>query len=364
MTQLSLERKIVKYESKLGDLRDKIKNIFTRKGKAVPAEEEKKVEFYQNKLAYYRKMGNMKGGATLNQEQQNNLTTLVNIGSVPSEEDAIAINALGNKTGDNFTDEEIQTLERLSDTYVRQTDDAGNIIINVPEGAEIPEDAETIIIEEPEDIAEQPAMIPDASSTALVATSEATLPNWDQDKQSDFINLLNTYGESLITLIGNLKDLTQPQQEVVQGIADRIRELGEKLKYKDEIIEKYIQVFSDTQSNLSDWRLSAEGQKLDSKPADAVITNLDANSNNIIEYYSLMTGIYDYLAKVRAARSQVELDRDVMNAIFTIMRDNKVPSSLKNTLINLANRTQEAPYPVNDNIRVAIYNQIQNPKPY
>lgn len=362
MTQLSLERKIVKYESKLGDLRDKIKNIFTRKGKTVPAEEEKKVEFYQNKLAYYRKMGNMRGGATLNEEQQNNLAALRGIDQVPNQEDADALNALLSKTNDDdFTNDEIEALDRLSNAYVQQTDDAGNTITNVPEGAEIPE---TIIIEEPEDVVEEAATIPDATSTALVATSETTLPNWDQDKQSDFINLLNTYGESLITLIGNLKDLTQPQQEVVQGIADRIRELGEKLKYKDEIIEKYIQVFSDTQSNLSDWRLNAEGQKLDSKPADAIITNLDATSNNIIEYYSLMTGIYDYLAKVRAANSQVELDRDVMNAIFTIMRDNKVPSSLKNTLINLANRAQEAPYPINDNIRVAIYNQIKNPKPY
>lgn len=311
---MSLEHKINKYENKLGDLRDKIKNIFVKKGKSVPTEEEKKVQVYQNKLAYYRRMSNMRGGAE----------------GEPGE--TVIIESTNPPVGENVEGQPGETViinPATEEETTVITDDKGNVIRT--------------------DVGE-PVNVPSGISVV----------DWTLDQQNNFLALLEKYGDDLVKLIDNIKDLTKPQQQVITGIADKIRNLGKQLEYKDDIIDKYIEIFSKTQKNLSDWKIEINNQPVDTADADAEIIGLGNLANKNLQYYEIMMHIHDYLIqlKTKAGMKQDNEFQRIMTEIDTIMK--YAPVGLGSTLKEFASTDFTLSDPGNEAIRAKIFERIRS----
>lgn len=347
--EISLTKKINKYESKLGDLRDKIKGWIS-KGKQVPKEHKEKEAVYQGKLAYYRKLANMQGGVILDADQK-----LIDKAREKLDADAIGADEMKMK-GINAQRDAIDAIVNENKVGNEERELLNNII----QGVEV-------TIEEPageigESLFEGPPLLPPKpnSTTSQVFVSGTPSVKWSESEQQNFLNLLDKYGNELLKLVDSLQTLAPQQQQTIATIAAKLTGISDQLKYKDEVIKRYIQIFSKTQSGLSQFKATAEGI-IDTSEVDSTLANITSDNNRDMLYYSLMTLIHSYLARLKTEPGMTLGDSEynsVINGISTILLNG--PEELKDALRNFASKEFNVNDSNNERIRQEIFNKINN----
>lgn len=353
--EVFLTKKINKYETKLSDLRDKIKGWISR-GKHVSEEQKEKEEVYKGKLAYYRKLAGMRGGAISDSDQ-----TLIDQAIAKLDADAV--------DADETKMVAINAQREAINSFVREGnigDDERNILNTIINGAEVTieepvgEPAEEPAVEMEESKSQVAPIPPPKPNTEPVFISGTPSVTWTEDEQQNFLDLLNKYGDDLLKLVDSLQTLAPQQQQTIANIADKLNGLSKQLQYKDEVIKKYIQIFSSAQSGLSQYKATAEGI-IDTSEVDSTLETISNVNNKNMLYYSLMTLIHSYLARLKTDQGMKLGDSEynsVINGITTVFKSG--PEELKSVLRNFTKKEFNVNDAENEKIRLAIFNKIKS----
>lgn len=304
MTSDTLEKKIKKYMAKIK--------------RAKPSTD---TSIYKEKLAYYHRISNMRGGAD---EDLPKPGTEIEYSFVPPEGEG----------------EDVPEGKEVTYSYA-------------PPG-------EKLISENPN---EQEAEEPQQENIEKIPLPE-DIRGWDDITK--FNDILNKYKLNLFKLIENLNQLTPGKQDTIKNIAKNLDEISDKLKQKDQIIDNYIGVISEAQSKLDN--LEQTFGNLNFNDVTSAIQNAESNIDSNIANYSAMMFIHDYLVSLKNAKENQPLisgenlmDNDefkqVMNSVALIKRTGS--DKLKTILTNLTDNEFPIANEKNRTIRDAIYYGIK-----
>jgi len=271
---------------------------YTKKIKKAKSND-KNMDYYKEKLAYYHQLSLQKGGSV----SQDNLTVA---------------NALLN--GDDIGDEQKKKLNNLINNSNATDEDFKNYVSNL--------DVEMVPVKqnEGETVTNDLTSISEDDNVEVIKTNDVPEKNNNEyvsniEKQDigNFDSILSDYRNSLDKLIQSLQTTSNGKNSYVERIVSDLKNINSRLSYKDKIIDEYVKTISDTQIKLTN--LDQTISDIDLSPIDTEINAANTNIDKDIQVYSAMMVIHNYLLSFRTSSQKEKVDtKTIENSINLVKK--------------------------------------------